>query len=251
MTATVYFTFLDLETTGLSTATDRIVQLCAVTYTARPAAAFGRHSSRASRSDAFTKLCEYTTFAMPGRPISPGASKVTGLTDAVLREKGAVPLAKALRLFKVYLLRLKARQRARDRHVMVTHNGSMFDIPLLLGNLHACGMAAVLPGVTHTLDTYSFYQSTFDRSREWRSFRLADIYAQDVPLARRQVLAGAPHDAEFDVLMLFEVFLAACDRCPAALLGCVSDKVVAFHQKRLPQSNVFKLPINKPERYGI
>lgn len=239
----VYFTCLDLETTGLRVSSDRIVQIAVTTHAATPTAFSSRSTGRTLDVGAdLVRICGFSAFALPGMPISAGAARVTGITDAVLAARSdAVALPKALRLLKVYFLRIRARMQSKDRHVLVTHNGSMFDVPVLLSNYRVFNMKPALPGVTDVLDMYTYYTNAVDRrdplTGSWRSFKLADVYAREVPAARREHLAsrGTPHDATFDILMLFEVLLAVCRTAPAVLLSCVSpaDRLVQYWLRKL------------------
>lgn len=240
----VYFTFLDLETTGLCVSTDRIVQIAAATHAATPTAFCSRNTGARALDVAedLMRVSGYSTLALPGIPMSAGAARVTGITDAALAARSdAVALPKALRLLKVYFLRIRDRMQRGDRHVLVTHNGSVFDVPLLLSNFTMFGVRPELPGVTHTLDTYAYYSNMVNRrdplTGSWRSFKLADIYARDVPTERRERLRskGKPHDATFDTLMLFEVFLALCRVAPGAILSCAApaDRLVGYWLRKL------------------
>ncbi len=93
----------DLETTGLSPASDDIIQIAAlrmVDGTIRPRDRF-------------------STFVKPGRPIDPFITGLTGITDDDVRD--APTAADAVGRFSAFCA----------RSLLVAHNGHAFDIPFL------------------------------------------------------------------------------------------------------------------------
>lgn len=111
----------DLETTGVSTNNDRIVQVALV----------GANSEG--------EPVNYDMIVNPQRPIPMGASRVHGIYDSDVRGKPA---------FKHYAEELFALM---DGAVIVGHNARRFDMPLLENEYLRCGMSPPKPLVV--LDT--------------------------------------------------------------------------------------------------
>ena len=111
----------DLETTGVSTNNDRIVQVALV----------GANSEGAP--------VNYDMIVNPQRPIPMGASRVHGIYDSDVRGKP---------VFKHYAEELFALM---DGAVIVGHNARRFDMPLLENEYLRCGMSPPKPLVV--LDT--------------------------------------------------------------------------------------------------
>ncbi|MAH90366.1 MAG: hypothetical protein CMA11_01200 [Euryarchaeota archaeon] len=111
----------DLETTGVSTNNDRIVQVALV----------GANSEGGP--------VNYDMIVNPQRPIPMGASRVHGIYDSDVRGKP---------VFKHYAEELFALM---DGAVIVGHNARRFDMPLLENEYLRCGMSPPKPLVV--LDT--------------------------------------------------------------------------------------------------
>lgn len=135
------FVVLDLETTGLSPATDRITEIGAV------------------------KVCggevlgELRTFVHPGRPIPPAITAVTGITDAMVRD--APPIAVVLPVVVDFL----------GDAVLVAHNAG-FDVGFLRAAAAAAGVPAPAPVV---VDTARLARRVL--KDEVRNYRLATLAA--------------------------------------------------------------------------
>lgn len=93
----------DLETTGLSPASDDIIQIAALRMV---------DGSIRSRE-------RFSTFVKPARPIDPFITGLTGITDDDVRD--APTAAHAIDRFAQFC----------DRSLLVAHNGHAFDIPFL------------------------------------------------------------------------------------------------------------------------
>jgi DNA polymerase-3 subunit epsilon len=116
--------FIDLETTGLDSATDQIIELSAVPFT------FGQDAGEVGVVER-----PYSSFEDPGRPIPETASKITGITDEMVRGKKLDDAAVRALLAKAELV--------------ISHNAA-FDRPFLERRLPAfakarwaCSMADV------------------------------------------------------------------------------------------------------------
>ncbi len=102
--------FLDLESTGLSTDSDRITEVGIVTYVD------GRVVDR------------WGTLVNPGVPIPEVSSSITHITDEMVAEEP--PFRDVV--WEVY-------RRLRDK-VAVAYNGVSFDMPLLAAEMARCGL---------------------------------------------------------------------------------------------------------------
>jgi DNA polymerase III subunit epsilon len=113
------FVVLDLETTGLSASTDRITEVGAVKVRGGEV------------------LGELRTFVHPGRPIPPGITAVTGITDAMVRDAPGLPaiLPTVLRFL--------------DGAVFVAHNAA-FDLGFLRAAAERTGHGPLDPLVLDT-----------------------------------------------------------------------------------------------------
>lgn len=111
----------DLETTGISTNNDRIVQVALV------------------GADANGVAVHYDVLVNPQRPIPMGASRVHGIYESDVKTE---PVFKhfAAKLFELM-----------DGAVIVGHNARKFDMPLLDNEYYRCGMVPPKPLVV--LDT--------------------------------------------------------------------------------------------------
>lgn len=108
----------DLETTGLSTKTDRIVEIAALVYTARGTASL----SRPDLKDHFSQLVN------PGKAISVEASVITGITQEMVASepKFGDVIPEFMNWVDTH------REASNSEHVLlVAHNGKRFDVPVL------------------------------------------------------------------------------------------------------------------------
>jgi DNA polymerase-3 subunit epsilon len=122
--------FLDLETTGLSTAKDRIIEICA--QTVYPDGQVG----------------EYYALVDPGIPIPYQASQVHGIYDRDVKGKPRFP-AVAVEVYDYF-----------KGKTLVAHNGNRFDIPLLAAEFTRCGLIFSPPCV---VDTQAIAQQLYGR----------------------------------------------------------------------------------------
>jgi len=111
----------DLETTGVSTNNDRIVQVALI------------------GAEANGETVHYDVLINPQRPIPSGASRVHGIYDSRVRSEP---------VFKHYASELFDLM---DGAVIVGHNARRFDMPLLQNEYYRCGMVPPEPLVV--LDT--------------------------------------------------------------------------------------------------
>lgn len=121
--------FLDVETTGLSTAhNDRICEIAIL------------------RCQGQQKITHWETLINPLRPISPGASAVNGITNEMVERS---PLFKNVAPKVLELI---------DGAVLVCHNAP-FDLSFLAAELEACGRT--LPNLP-VIDTLRIARQHFD-----------------------------------------------------------------------------------------
>ena len=121
----------DLETTGVSTNNDRIVQVALV----------------GAKADGST--VHYDVLVNPQRPIPMGASRVHGIFDSNVRGEP---------VFKHYASELFDLM---DGAVIVGHNARKFDMPLLDNEYYRCGMVPPKPLVVlDTLEAVSYTHLT-------------------------------------------------------------------------------------------
>ena len=105
----------DLETTGVSTNNDRIVQVALI------------------GAEADGSTVHYDVLINPQRPIPSGASRVHGIYDSKVRNEP---------VFKHYASELFDLM---DGAVIVGHNARRFDMPLLQNEYYRCGMVPPKP----------------------------------------------------------------------------------------------------------
>ncbi len=111
----------DLETTGVSTSSDRIVQIALI------------------GADEEGNPIHYEAIINPQRPIPSGASNVHGIYDSDVRNKP---------VFKEFTEEIS---KLMEGAVVVGHNARRFDMPLLESEFYRCGVSPPRPEVI--LDT--------------------------------------------------------------------------------------------------
>ena len=166
----VEFVAFDFETTGLYAASDRIVEFGAVRF----------------RDDAV--LAEFELLCDPGIPISPDASRVSGISDADVR--GCRPVADIVPEFMRFVADA----------VLVAHNAP-FDLGFLRAAAQGCGLGDVRNPV---VDTQALAIKAFPKRR---SYSLQNL-ATDLGLAPNRA-----HRALDDAVMCMRLF----HRCVAEL----------------------------------
>jgi DNA polymerase III subunit epsilon len=133
------FVAFDLETTGLIAGVDRIVECAAVAFRGDAVV------------DTFTRLVD------PGMPIGPDASRVSGITDDMVR--GAPPVAEALPELCAFL----------GRGVPMAHN-AVFDVGFVSA---ACADAGLPVPPGPVLDTRGLARRAFPGRRSYSLSNLA------------------------------------------------------------------------------
>ena len=119
LTADMHIVALDLETTGLSSAVDRIVELAAVRW----------HQGK--------EIAAFEALVHPGRPIPPAVIGVHGITDAMVRD--CPPVAAVLPAFLAFC----------EADMVVAHNVS-FDLGFLRAECARAGQTLFASKVTDT-----------------------------------------------------------------------------------------------------
>ncbi|VFV17285.1 three prime repair exonuclease [Lynx pardinus] len=154
----------------------------------------------------------------PGKACSPEASKITGLSTAVLaahgRQRFDADLANLLQAFL---------QRQPQPWCLVAHNGDRYDFPLLQAELALLGLASVLDGAfcVDSIAALKALEQAGSHSEHGlrKSYSLTSIYTR--------LYGQAPpdsHMAEGDVLAL----LSICQWRPQALLRWVDAHARPF-----------------------
>lgn len=183
------FVFLDLETTGLPRDQPRVSELSL--------SAVHRYSLQSSpgQTPQLPRVMDKLTLCIdPKKPFTPGAERITGLSNQDLEENCKPDFNLTVgEILKKFL------ERQARPVCLVAHNGLGFDFPLLCAELKQVG--ADLPPDTGCLDTLLAFRE-LDKAAN-RSYRLEDLY--------RYYYGQEPiraHSAEGDVLSLLLVFLA-------------------------------------------
>lgn len=153
---------LDLETSGLNTNKDRIIQIAMILS-----------------DDNFNSIEEYSTLVNPGCDfeVSPGALEKTGITREMV-EKSGTPIDEVL---------LKVEDMLGKADALLTYNGNRFDIPFLYNAFARKGVILSLPNTildaltveqrhnsNKLVDTYRrYYGEDYSNARD----ALADVKA--------------------------------------------------------------------------
>ena len=162
------FVALDLETTGLSAATDRIVEIAAIRFL-----------------ETGEELARFQTLVNPQRPVSPGAYAVHRLSDELLSQ--APPARQVLPEFLAFL-------GDSSSGALVAHNAA-FDAGFLGSELNRAG----LPSPRHSFfDTLALARGKLPMLASHRLDFLANHFGLDP--------AGA-HRAMADSLLVKEIWL--------------------------------------------
>ncbi|XP_047550817.1 three-prime repair exonuclease 1 [Lutra lutra] len=210
--------FLDLEATGLPSSQPKVTELCLLAVHR-----YALESSPPTRGPPTVPppprvLDKLSLCVAPGKPCSPEASKITGLSTAVLAAHGRLcfdaDLACLLRAFL---------QRQPQPWCLVAHNGDRYDFPLLQAELAVLGLASVLDGAlcVDSIAALKALERAASPSEHGprKSYSLGSVYTR--------LYGQAPpdsHMAESDVLTL----LSICQWRPRALLQWVDAHARPF-----------------------
>ncbi len=145
------FVAFDYETTGLHPAVDRIVEFGAVKFTV------GR------------ELAEFSELANPGMPINPDASRVSGITDAMVA--GKAPVEDVLPRFMEFA----------GSAILVAHNAE-FDTGFLRAELQRAGMPTVESLI---IDTQVLAQKAFPGKKSYSLQNLVEMLGIPANTAHR------------------------------------------------------------------
>lgn len=151
------FVVLDTETTGLEPARDALCSVAGVRIV----------NSRLMSGELFDVLVE------PGRPIPAAASRVHGITDAMVA--GAEPASVVLARFRAFL----------DDAVLVAHNAA-FDLAFLRRAEEAAGVSFSVP----VLDTVLLGAHVFGTSESLTLDALAGRFGVEIPPEARHTALG-------------------------------------------------------------
>lgn len=172
--------FFDLETTGLDTDKDNVVQIAATAYHTFPAC--GRATLRG----------HFNCLVKPGVPVSSGAAAVTGLTTEILQPYPTFD--QQGRLFLDWMRRLTEETRC-PAPILVAHNGLGYDFPLLKSELRRHSLDASIVDRCRLMDTVIFYRESGSRQN-----KLGEIFQRRFG----RPMSGA-HDARVDVAALARI----------------------------------------------
>lgn len=169
------FTVFDVETTGMSPAGDRIVQLAAV------------------RVEEDGAVSRYASLVNPGRPIPPGVTLIHHITDEMVAD---APQFKQVGLAFTDFAR---------RSTLVAHN-ARFDLGFLQESLARCGLE-LWKG--KTMDSLRLVRKTHPNLPSYRLQYLREFFKLDSPESMRAHRADA--DVEW-TLQVLEIALEAAIR---------------------------------------
>ncbi|XP_036984293.2 three-prime repair exonuclease 1 [Artibeus jamaicensis] len=211
--------FLDLEATGLPFSQPKITELCLMAIhrcaLENPPTPRGPPPTVPPPPRVVDKL---SLCVAPGKPCSPAASEITGLSTAMLAAHGRHRFdADLANLLLAFL------QRQPQPWCLVAHNGDRYDFPLLQAELAALGEARALDGA-FCVDSIAALKALEQagsphQQGPWKSYSLGSIYTR--------LYGQAPpdsHTAEGDVLAL----LSICQWRPRALLQWVDAHARPF-----------------------
>ena len=179
--------FVDLETTGMRAAVDRVTEVGIVRVDADPAGGAPRVS-------------EWNTLVDPGEPIPPAIQALTGITDAMVR--GAPP-------FSAIASAIEARI---DGCVFVAHN-ARFDHGFLKHEFARLGR----PFSARTLCTVKLSR---------RLFPDAEGHGLDAIMARHGLAAADRHRALGDARAIWAFVQAVYRDVPAETIGTVVKRIL-------------------------
>lgn len=211
--------FLDLEATGLPSSRPKVTELCLLAVhrcaLESPPTPQGQPPTVPPPPRVVDKL---SLCVAPGKACSPEASKITGLSTAVLAAHGRQHFdAELANLLQAFL------QRQPQPWCLVAHNGDRYDFPLLQAELTSLGLASILDDA-FCVDSIAALRALEQASSPSehgprKSYSLSSIYTR--------LYGQAPpdsHVAEGDVLAL----LSICQWRPQALLRWVDTHARPF-----------------------
>lgn len=202
----------DLESTGLNTYHDRIIQIAACSTV------YDTEEKSVEFSD--RKTSEFERYVKIPFKLESIIIEKTKITDDVLITKG-IDIDDALRDFFVWINE-ECKKSEDCRVLLVAHNGFSFDIPLLFSEMHvnSFNIKKKLENVYLLVDTYAFARSLDDttlRKVEGRvSRKLGDLYW----LLESKEMKNA-HNAKFDTLALCEL---ACSKMFANMYSDIENQ---------------------------
>jgi DNA polymerase III epsilon subunit-like protein len=205
--AQMLFAVVDFETTGLSVATDQIVQIGIACYRKEDTDGDAKNNVDDGVKGIANGIANdianptFSTYVKSEKKISTGASKVTGITDEKIAN--APTTIDALRAMFKFIQ--DTRSTAQEEPVtLVAYNGLGFDFPILLSELQRVGLdpSSVLrsAGISSFVDPFRWAKSGTIESHLKRgtsgtySYKLSNVYEQITGMP----LEGA-HEAMADV----------------------------------------------------
>jgi DNA polymerase III epsilon subunit-like protein len=133
--------YIDVETTGISAARDRITQLAAIAVlyesqleTSSDCKLCARRRKCSVASDI---LEEFSSYVNTSYPISADASRITGITKKTI--SGAPNIASVLTTFFAWVERLRAAAQVQNVYY-IAHNGNSLDFPMIEREMVRCNM---------------------------------------------------------------------------------------------------------------
>jgi DNA polymerase III alpha subunit (gram-positive type) len=167
-----YVISFDVESTGLSTYSDQIVEFGAV---------FNLWDAEAGVS---TELPQFAEHAKPTHAtMSKKAEEITGISMSSLKDKQ--PIQKVLKNFMLHVDTVCVDPEI--PRLLLSYNGFGYDIPMVVAEIERCGESAIAYfrklRIQHAIDVLPFGRNCIDTSILSRkangscSYRLGDVYA--------------------------------------------------------------------------
>ncbi|XP_077139892.1 three prime repair exonuclease 2 [Ranitomeya variabilis] len=189
------FVFLDLEATGLNRDLPKITEICLIAvHVSSLENSVTDESGEVQLPRVMDKLCLCVD---PGKPLTEGASTITGLSNKNLndseKQKFDTNLIKSINQFV---------DRQAKPVCLVAHNGFFYDFPLLKTELQQ--QNEDFPGTMLCLDSLQAFRKLDDPTAKKVKGRhtLSEIYKRSFGKE-----PNYPHFAEGDVLTLIAVFI--------------------------------------------
>uniref|UniRef100_A0A8C3WTL5 exodeoxyribonuclease III n=1 Tax=Catagonus wagneri TaxID=51154 RepID=A0A8C3WTL5_9CETA len=210
--------FLDLEATGLPFSQPKVTELCLLAVHRCALESLPISQGPSSKVPPPPRVLDKLSLCVaPGKACSPAASRITGLSTAVLAAHGRQHFdANLVNLLRAFL------QRQPQPSCLVAHNGDRYDFPLLQAEMAMLGLASALDD-TFCVDSIAalkaLEQAGSSPQGPRKSYSLGSIYTR--------LYGQAPpdsHTAEGDVLAL----LSICQWRPQALLRWVDAHARPF-----------------------
>lgn len=189
------FVFIDLETTGLDTDTDNIIEICACAVNVQDLAYFDTAGNEVDLKKIIPRLVDQINLmVLPLCDISVAAAEIHGIKreELLLRNKQCFTINTA-RLMENFFLQLK------EPICLVAHNGFKFDYPMLLSHLNRTKTDHSIWSRIYCTDSLIVLREQFPN----QSHRLTYVYNTLARQVKGSICQS--HSAEGDVLRLMVI----------------------------------------------